>query len=66
MIHNITFKNITAVSAPGDTSPVIELTGIDADHLIDGVQFDNIVLDGRVLGPEDVTKNDFVKNVEFE
>lgn len=83
-IKNVVFKDITATSAPIDTTltgfqdgtdwkPYIirdhasmELIGFDKDHIVDGVLFDNVVLDGKKIGANDVIKNEFVKNVHFE
>ncbi|MFC1766449.1 glycosyl hydrolase family 28 protein [Planctomycetota bacterium] len=42
------------------------LNGYDENHLIENVLFDNVVLDGRKVTAENVTLNDFVKNVRFE
>jgi hypothetical protein len=83
-IKNVLFKDITATSAPIDTTitgfqdgtdwkPYIirdhasmELIGFDEDHIVDGVVFDNVVLDGKKVTKEQVTINEFVKNVSFE
>ncbi len=83
-IRNVTFRNITATSAPIDTSltgfqdgsdwkPYIirnhasmELVGYDGEHTIEGVTFENVLLDGKQVVAEQVTKNDFVKGLEFQ
>ena len=83
-IKNVTFRNITAVSAPIDTSltgfqdgsdwkPYIirdhasmELVGFDQDHLVEGVLFENVLLDGKKVEAGQVTMNEFVKEVRFE
>ncbi|WP_347840823.1 glycosyl hydrolase family 28 protein [uncultured Draconibacterium sp.] len=83
-IRNVVFKNITATSAPIDTTltgfqdgsdwkPYIirnhasmELVGFDEEHTIEGVRFENVVLDGKPVEAEQVTKNIFVKNVSYK
>ena len=83
-IKNVTFRNITATSAPIDTTltgfqdgadwkPYIirdhasmELIGYDEHHLIEGVLFENVLLDGKKVEAKEVTMNDFVKDVTFE
>ena len=83
-IRDVTFRNITAVSAPIDTTltgfqdgsdwkPYIirdhasmELIGFDQDHLVENVLFDNVMLDGKKVEAQNVTMNDFVKNVQFK
>jgi hypothetical protein len=83
-IRNVLFKDITAVSAPIDTTltgfqdgsdwkPYIIrdhasmlLTGFDDEHTVEGVIFDNVVLDGKKVEAKAVTINDFVKNVQFK
>ncbi|MDW7691174.1 glycosyl hydrolase family 28 protein [Flammeovirgaceae bacterium SG7u.111] len=83
-VRNVIFKDITAISAPIDTTltgfqdgtdwkPYIirdhasmELVGFDKDHTVEGVYFENVVLDGKKVVAEQVTMNDFVKDVRFE
>ncbi|MDX2432135.1 MAG: glycosyl hydrolase family 28 protein [Bacteroides sp.] len=83
-IRDVTFRNITAVSAPIDTTltgfqdgsdwkPYIirdhasmELVGFDQDHIVENVLFDNVMLDGKKVGEENVTSNDFVKDIRYK
>lgn len=83
-IKNVTFKNITATSAPIDTTltgfqdgpdwkPYIikdhasmELVGYDAEHLVEDIVFDNVILDDKKVELKNVTSNEFVKNVQFK
>ena len=44
----------------------MELVGFDENHMVENVLFDNVVLDGRKIRAENVTMNEFVKNVRFE
>ncbi len=82
-IRNVTFKDITAISAPIDTTltgfqdgsdwkPYIikdhasmELIGYDEHHTIEGVLFENVLLDGKPVVKEQVTINEFVKDIQF-
>ncbi len=83
-IRNVTFKDISAISAPIDTTLTgfqdgsdwkpylirnhasMELIGYDEEHTIEGVFFQNIMLDGKRVAAEQVTMNDFVKEVRFQ
>ncbi|WP_163400079.1 glycosyl hydrolase family 28 protein [Flavobacterium fluviatile] len=83
-IKNVTFKNITATSAPIDPTltrfqdgtdwkPYIikdhasmELVGYDAEHLVEGIRFENVLLDGKKVQAKNVTMNEFVKDVQFK
>lgn len=82
-ITGVVFRNITAVSAPIDTTLTgfqdgsdwkpyiirdhasIELIGYDQDHIVQDVLFDNVILDGKKLSLQNVTKNKFVEDVRF-
>ena len=44
----------------------MELIGFDENHIVENVLFDNVVLDGRKVTAENVTMNEFVKNVRFK
>lgn len=83
-VRNVIFRDITATSAPIDTTltgfqdgtdwkPYIirghasmELVGFDEDHTVEGVYFENVILDGKKVVAEQVTVNDFVKNIRFK
>lgn len=83
-IKNVTFRNITATSAPIDTTltgfqdgadwkPYIirdhasmELAGFDPEHTVEGVLFENVMLDGKPVDTGQVSQNDFVKNVRYK
>lgn len=43
----------------------MELVGYDAEHTIEGVFFENVLLDGKQVVPEQVTMNGFVKGIQF-
>ncbi|AWW32777.1 endo-polygalacturonase [Echinicola strongylocentroti] len=43
----------------------MELTGFDKNHTIEGVIFDNVQLDGEIVSADQVTINEFVKDVAF-
>ncbi|WP_372743945.1 glycosyl hydrolase family 28 protein [Lutibacter sp.] len=83
-VRNVFFKDITAVSAPIDTTltgfqdgidwkPYIirdhaslELIGYDKDHTVEGVFFDNVILDGKKVEKSQLIINDFVKEVNIK
>jgi hypothetical protein len=44
----------------------LELIGYDQDHFIDGVTFENVMLDGKKVNATNVTANAFIKNIEFK
>ncbi|MBU2914118.1 glycosyl hydrolase family 28 protein [Reichenbachiella agariperforans] len=44
----------------------MQLIGFDEEHTIEGVIFDNVVLDGKKVTADQVTINEFVKDVSFE
>ena len=58
-INDITFRNLQ-VSGP---NAFVELKGFDADHAIHGVQFENIVINGKRLSAGDVKQNEFVDGI---
>ncbi len=83
-IKNITFKDITATSAPIDPTLTgfqdatdwkpyiikdhasIEIVGYDQSHLVEGVTFDNVVLDGQPIDASYVVENEFVRDVVYK
>lgn len=83
-IKNITFRDITATSAPIDPTLTgfqdgtdwkpyvikdhasLEIEGFDEGHIVDGVVFENIIIDGKKLDPKGVMQNEFVKNVIYK
>lgn len=44
----------------------MELVGYDEDHSIEGVFFDNVLLDGKQVNAEQVIVNDFVEEILFQ
>ena len=60
-IRGVTFKNIQAVTSV--PSRRAELKGFDAGHVIDGVTFDQVVVNGRPLTAGDISANEFVRQV---
>jgi hypothetical protein len=60
-IDNVVFKNIQATANPLR----VDLHGYDDTHEVENVFFDNVIVNGRPLAPEDVTTNALVKNVSF-
>jgi hypothetical protein len=82
-VRNVIFKDITATSAPIDSTltgfqdgtdwkPYIikdhasmRLIGFDEKHTIEGVIFENVILDGEPVKASQVITNEFVKAVKF-
>jgi hypothetical protein len=58
-INGVTFSDITATGNPA----TIEMHGFDADHIVDGVSFDHVVVNGKPLRQDEVKENEFVKAV---
>jgi hypothetical protein len=58
-IQDVSFKNITATGSP----LTVELTGADEQHLVQSVTFNNVVVNGKSIGNQDVKANGFVKNI---
>lgn len=44
----------------------MELVGFDESHIVEGVTFDNVILDGKKVTAKDVTMNEFVKDIQFK
>lgn len=44
----------------------MELVGFDENHTIEGVVFENVILDGKPVTADQVTKNEFVEDVKFK
>jgi len=59
-IRGVTFSDVRAVSR---TPPQIELRGFDAGHGIDGVKFDDVVINGAPLVAAEIKANEFAKDV---
>jgi hypothetical protein len=60
-IDNVVFRNIQATANPLR----VDLQGFDDTHRLENVLFDNVVVNGRQLLPEDVKTNAYVRNVSF-
>lgn len=64
-IRNVTFRN---VALTGGSFVRSNLTGFDADHLIDGVTFENLRVHGKLItNPTEgkIAVNPHVRNVRF-
>jgi polygalacturonase len=58
-MENVVFKNVRA-----STSPLrVELKGFDADHQIERVSFESVIVNGRPLTSADVKTNEFVRAI---
>jgi polygalacturonase len=58
-VDNVLFKNIPANAS----ETLADLTGFDAAHLVRGVTFENVQVNGRPLQTGDVKRNEFVQDV---
>ncbi|MCF7976222.1 MAG: endo-polygalacturonase [Phycisphaerae bacterium] len=58
-IRDVVFKNITASGTP----LTVELTGIDEAHAIENVLFQTVTLNGKPLTRDQVSANNFIKNI---
>lgn len=61
-IQGVVFKDISAAGAP----LTIDLVGNDAQHAVDGVTFQNILLNGQLLTQDKIQENAFVKRVSVK
>lgn len=61
-IRDVLFRNITA--AGKDLK--VELVGADEAHAVDGVRFENVVLNGQPLQQEQIKANAAVRNVSVK
>ena len=59
-VRDVTFQDIQAVSP---MPPRVELKGFDASHGIDGVSFENVVINGQRLSTGQVKSNEFVHGI---
>jgi hypothetical protein len=58
-IQNVTFKDIRATAA----RLRVELEGFDEGHAVEGVRFQDVVVNSKPLQPADVKANTFVRDV---
>jgi polygalacturonase len=62
-IDGVSFKNITVANVP---QTGVELLGYDSAHMVNGVNFKNISINGKTLATDQVKKNAFVSNVTLK
>ena len=62
-IEDVVFRNITVNNSGYPLHKEIEFLGYDAEHAINNVLIENVVINGRKVTLEDVVMNDFVYNV---
>jgi hypothetical protein len=58
-IKGVSFKNISAVGNPLR----VELTGYAAENLVEDIQFEKVLLNGKPLTNEGIKRNEFVKGI---
>jgi len=56
-IEDVVFKNITVNNSGYPLHKEFEFLGFDADHAIRNVVIENVVINGRKVVPEDITRN---------
>jgi hypothetical protein len=61
-IDGVTFKHIHATADPLR----VELKGFDQTHVVENVRFEDVVVNGKPLGPSEVKTNAFVQKVTIE
>jgi hypothetical protein len=61
-VDGVVFQNITS-ARPERSDPLGDLVGFDASHLVQNVEFRNVVVGGKPLAPADVRQNAFARNV---
>jgi hypothetical protein len=61
-VQGVMFQNIRFV-APQRAEPWADLLGFDAEHAVDGVQFQNVVVGGVPLSGAGIRQNGFVHDV---
>ena len=62
-IEDVVFKDITVNHSGRPLEKGIEFLGYDADHAINNVLIDNVVINGKKVTKDDVVMNDYVYNV---
>ena len=63
-IENVSFQNITSV-VPERWNPLADLVGFDAEHTVDNVQFQHVLVGGKPLRPADIKQNAFVHGIQI-
>ena len=61
-IDDVVFKNITS-TPPLLPGPFADLAGFDPDHMINHVQFQDVIVGGQPLKESDIHPNAFVSGV---
>jgi len=56
-IEDVVFRNITVNNSGYPLHKEFEFLGFDADHAINNVLIDNVVINGRKVVPEDIVRN---------
>ena len=62
-IEDVVFKDITVNNSGYPLHREIEFRGFDANHAINNVLIDNVVINGKKVTKDDVVMNDYVYNV---
>ena len=62
-IEDVVFKDITVENSGRPLEKGIEFIGYDADHAINNVLIENVVINGKKVAHEDIVTNDYVYDV---
>lgn len=62
-INGVVFENIRA---NGVVNPVIQLLGYDKDHIVENVTISDVEVNGEKVTEQNISKNEFVKNVNVK
>jgi len=61
-VENVSFQNISSV-VPERSGPLAELLGVNTEHAIGNVEFQHVLIGGKLLNSADIKQNEFVRNV---
>ena len=61
-IKNVEISDIT-VEGTGALAAEIVLAGADAEHMVSGVVFKNVLRNGKPIGIDDITANEYVEGI---
>ncbi len=59
-IKDVVFENIVADNV---VNPAVQLLGYDDEHMVEDVTISNVRVNGKLLTENDITANQFVKNI---
>jgi len=63
-VENVSFQNITSV-LPESPGPTVDLVGFDADHAVDHVGLEQVLIGGKPLVAASIRQNEFVHHIDL-